>query len=327
MNVERTSDAPSLTSKKTSKLFVPVENTVECNVVLCGILEQLVPGESTRGRRLALILHGSMGFVASPYLEVLAKIELTRYHRHKDYLFQKRLALSLPVDSFRFDFRGNHESTGTATFAGFKEDIEDIAAVAAHLSSQYGYVIDLVVAHSRAVCSAMKWMCTSVAGSEVRTFVNVSGRYRMETVYNLVSPTAQKELDARGYSMLKAVVAGKRVEIKTTKEDVETYANFDVSHVWTDFPNETHVLGVHGLKDQVSPASDNSIYARALGNRQPGTYSLCYLEGADHNYTGFTDNIVNLILDWYHQAEYGVLKTGVWQTGTRGELSTETARL
>lgn len=25
--------------------------------------------------------------------------------RHKDYIFQKRLALRLPIDSFRFDFR------------------------------------------------------------------------------------------------------------------------------------------------------------------------------------------------------------------------------
>lgn len=25
--------------------------------------------------------------------------------RHKDYLFQKRLAVRIPIDSFRFDFR------------------------------------------------------------------------------------------------------------------------------------------------------------------------------------------------------------------------------
>jgi hypothetical protein len=30
---------------------------------------------------------------------------------HKDYLFQKRLAKVLPMDSFRFDFRYVHNST------------------------------------------------------------------------------------------------------------------------------------------------------------------------------------------------------------------------
>ena len=121
-------------------------------------------------------------------------------NRHKDYLFQKRLALRLPIDSFRFDFRyvdappfilvvalrthsisrrGNHESNGPFHFGGFKWDVEDLFAVATHLTSTYGYVIDLLVGHSRGVVDAFRWICTAEEGKNVRGFVNVSGRYRM----------------------------------------------------------------------------------------------------------------------------------------------------
>jgi hypothetical protein len=43
-----------------------------------------------------------MGYVLSSSL-----VYNPSYHRrsHKDYLFQKRLAHRLPMDSFRFDFR------------------------------------------------------------------------------------------------------------------------------------------------------------------------------------------------------------------------------
>ena len=48
------------------------------------------------------------------------------------------------------------------------------------LKSQYGYVVDLVVGHSRGSIVAFRWMATSEDGKGVSAFVNVSGRYRME---------------------------------------------------------------------------------------------------------------------------------------------------
>lgn len=36
---------------------------------------------------------------------------------HKDYLFHRVLAQELPYSSFRFDFRGNGESTGEPGYA------------------------------------------------------------------------------------------------------------------------------------------------------------------------------------------------------------------
>ncbi|THH17825.1 hypothetical protein EUX98_g9054 [Antrodiella citrinella] len=287
------------TSKQTTKLFIPVSNAVG-DVVLCGVLEQLEPGVPTQGRKLALLLHGTMG--------------------HKDYLFLKRLALRLPMDSFRFDFRGSHESTGTFSFGGFLDEVQDLTAIVAYLTTHYGYEIDLLVAHSRGVVDAFRWMCTSEEGKNVRGFVNVSGRYRMEKIYDNMTPTERQQLDTQGFYISKAVVARKPIEIKVTEADYREFSSFDSSLVWEHFPNQTHVLTMHGLQDRTVPPFDASIYARALGARHPGTHNLFYVEEADHNFTGLSDFVVDTVLDWHRQLERGQLKGGVWQTGIRGKL-------
>ncbi|CCM01873.1 uncharacterized protein FIBRA_03944 [Fibroporia radiculosa] len=126
-----------ITSKRTTKLSVP--HTYDKEVTLVGTLEQLAPDEPTQGRRIALILHGSMG--------------------HKDYLFQKRLGLKLPIDSFRFDFTGSHESSGQWRLGKIEGDAFDIHVVAEYLNRRYGYMVDLLVGHSRGSVAAMIWLC------------------------------------------------------------------------------------------------------------------------------------------------------------------------
>ena len=50
-----------------------------------------------------------------------------------------------------------------------------------HLTREYGYVIDLVVGHSRGSVAGLIWLCRypKEEMGTVRGFVNVSGRYRM----------------------------------------------------------------------------------------------------------------------------------------------------
>jgi pimeloyl-ACP methyl ester carboxylesterase len=52
--------------------------------------------------------------------------------------------------------------------------------VVRHLAVELGYMVALVVGHSRGSVAALSWMCASEEGSHVRGFVNVSGRYRMD---------------------------------------------------------------------------------------------------------------------------------------------------
>jgi hypothetical protein len=120
-------------------------------------------------------------------------------------LFQKRLALKLPLDSFRFDFRcglyrrslsslklnnilsGNHETPGTWRQGALDDDLIDLLAVVEYLKANFGYAIDLVVGHSRGSLVAMRWICTSEDGRKISGFVNASGRYRM-SVSNIHYP-------------------------------------------------------------------------------------------------------------------------------------------
>lgn len=143
--------------RESIKIYIPHPNQPELSI--CGVLEQYTPGIETKGRKLALILHGTMG--------------------HKDYLFQRRLAHRLLMDSFRFDFRGNHETGGTWKQGALEEDLEDLNAVVAYLKSKYSYEIELVVGHSRGSLVGFRWISTTETGRKVPAFINVSGRYRM----------------------------------------------------------------------------------------------------------------------------------------------------
>jgi hypothetical protein len=83
-------------------------------------------------------------------------------------------------------FRGNHESNGAWRIGGLPSDVEDIRIVAAYLTTVYGYVIDLVVGHSRGAIASMNWVATSEEGKGVTGYVNVAGRYRLEVSFQFL---------------------------------------------------------------------------------------------------------------------------------------------
>ena len=61
------------------------------------------------------------------------------------------------------------------------DDVADIQAVVDYLTAPpYNYTITLVAGHSRGGIAGFKWVCTSPHGKEVKHFVNLSSRYRME---------------------------------------------------------------------------------------------------------------------------------------------------
>ncbi|KZT12015.1 ectomycorrhiza-regulated esterase [Laetiporus sulphureus 93-53] len=290
-----------ITSKKSTKLYIPHPH--EETGSIAGVLEQLSPGESTHGRRIALIMHGTMG--------------------HKDYLFQKRLALRFPVDSFRFDFRANFESPGTFSFGKIELEVIDLHVVADYLMKQYGYVIDLLVGHSKGSVVAMLWLCTypkSETGS-VRGYVNVSGRYRVEKMYDQMrKPENQQQLAAQGFYELKATVARKPVVHRITEQDHHEFAGIDTTIVWNRFPKEIHVLTMHGLRDTVVPPYDAIIYAEAYSSRTEGTHNLYIVDEADHNFTGMADHVAATILQWVSLLDRNELKTGIWPSGLKPKL-------
>ncbi|KIK69974.1 hypothetical protein GYMLUDRAFT_34375 [Collybiopsis luxurians FD-317 M1] len=287
-----------MSSHFSTKLFIPHPGEPDCSIV--GVLEQLSEAKPCPGRKIALILHGSAG--------------------HKDYLFLKRLALRLPMDSFRFDFRGNHETPGIWRQGGLADDLEDLRVVVDFLKVNYGYVVDLVVGHSRGSIVSFRWICTSEEGARISGFVNASGRYRMKKLLERDDVKQwQQTMAAEGYQVWSPIVARKKVTFKIYPEDVANFTNWDTSFVWESFPALPDVLTIHGLADQSVPPYDAIIYARALSER-PGTHNLHLMEDADHNFTGRQDEVVDVILDWWNSQQKGALKSGIWMSGIRGKL-------
>lgn len=72
--------------------------------------------------RLVLIGHGVQGNAAHVNRDVCGENDLFllplsfSFQGHKNYLFQRLLGEKLPYSSFRFDFRGNGDSSGTAGY-------------------------------------------------------------------------------------------------------------------------------------------------------------------------------------------------------------------
>ncbi|KAJ7062341.1 Alpha/Beta hydrolase protein [Mycena amicta] len=308
-----------MASRSSTKIQVPHPLAPHCPIT--GILEQLGgAAQSTQGRPIALILHGAMG--------------------HKDYLFQRRLAQRLPLDSFRFDFRGNHETPGDWHYGSFQNDVDDLDAVGKFLEAM-GYVITAVVGHSRGSIVGQRWICTAPEARNVTTFVNASARYRMikllgeryplplDRLANALIAAADTAnakkwlagIEKDGYYDWTSTVARKPVTVRLWPSDLEDFVRWDTSYIWDQFPARIHALTIHGLADQIVPPFDALIYARALGGRTPGTHTLHMLETADHNYTGRQDEIVEYILEWWDLQARGEIKaSGLWMTGLRNKL-------
>ncbi|KAL1743670.1 Alpha/Beta hydrolase protein [Schizophyllum fasciatum] len=280
-------------TRQSTPLRIPHPQERGCSIA--GVLEQTEEGAAaTEGRQIALVATHCDG----------AKM-------HKDYLYQKRLARELPLDSYRFDFRGNHETPGTWRAGELEEDVQDLAAVVAFLRSRYGYRIALLVGHSRGAIVGFRWMCTAPEAREVDGFVNVSGRYRME-VYSPAVQAWQREIAKTGSAIWRPVVARRQLALRVTSADIAAFVAFDTSLVRTRFPAHADVLSVHGLADTTVPPYDAVIYARALGGRTPGTHTLHLMEGAGHNFEGRTEELVNDIVRWWYLRSRGQLRDGVW---------------
>ncbi|PBK91005.1 alpha/beta-hydrolase [Armillaria gallica] len=176
-----------------STIFIPAPSLHPGEpTAIHGILEQLEPEKSTQGKKLALVLHGVGG--------------------HKDHLFLKQLASTLPMDAFRFDFRGSFESPGIWRQNKMEEDVLDLRIITDYLKAHFGYQIDLVIGHSRGAVLAIRWLCTSEDGKKVSGFVIVSATYRMKTTDVLII----HGLKDKGVPVYNAVLYAKALSKRST---------------------------------------------------------------------------------------------------------------
>jgi len=217
-----------------TKLFIQHPTAFDIKIV--GILEQLAPGQSTHGRKIALVRAAStFNLNKRAYLSNISIFRFymerwgqlySQYLRQRDdvlsghklnqkvhfqaqrlsipkttcrsiafrlvpvrfsvslavlffFFFLSQLHLNHDADLLPFHLSGNHETGGIWKQGALDEDLVDLQAVVDYLKQTYGYVIELLVGHSRGSIIAFRWISTTEDGRKVSAFVNASGRYRM----------------------------------------------------------------------------------------------------------------------------------------------------
>ncbi|SGY40497.1 BQ5605_C003g02386 [Microbotryum silenes-dioicae] len=252
---------------------------------LVGILQRANPAESTKEQKLALILHGVMA--------------------HKDQVYHKlladRLASERGLDSFRYDLRAQGgESEGRWGMANFGDDADDLAVVIAYLEKEYAYRIHLIAAHSRGSMLSAYYL-SKRPHPPIPLWINISGRYDMSRI--MVDKRYGEEFWEKGEHLWKVRVRGKDIAQRVTREDVIAFASWDNSYLQASFPQDVHVLTVHGTADPVVPVQDAYSYHKILSQRSPGTHTLSIVEGETHNYTKPFREPVNSIMSWLEKVD------------------------
>lgn len=244
-------------------------------------------------RRIVLILHGLLA--------------------HKNQCYHRALAQALPVDSYRFDFRGNADSKGDWTMGSLDNDLADLSSVIRHLHRTHGYTVDMIVAHSRG--SMVSWIYLSRPEQELQrdggvayvpNLVVASGRWTMQNVLTTYA-RFQHDFDKHGFYRWQITSAGEKKEYIVWPNDLQQMAQLKtpVEYVASLSPH-THVLILHGTADRIVDQHDAHCYLDALNanpKRSKHSHRLQLVQGADHMYRRCTQPVVHHICAWY--AEHG----------------------
>ncbi|WFD36099.1 dTMP kinase [Malassezia cuniculi] len=243
----------------------------------------------SRGRPLAIIVHGAMA--------------------HKNAIFYKPIAQGLSIDSFRCDFRGEGEAPGTWCMSDMVDWISDIHAVVEHLTTEFGYRVELFVGHSKGSFSMNGYLATHcVPGAPQyqpppRLVVSIAGRYRMERIHDF-DPLFNPEFEQRGYFEYVFRCLGETRHGKFTPEDRVEFESYPMRKHISMAPINTQYLIVHGMEDQVVPTSDLAFLSSALTaqrGRAPGSVQSVLIEHADHNFTQHRDELLDIVFAWINE--------------------------
>lgn len=204
-------------------LFIP---SVETDVSIVGVLHRVKDAWQERHKDLALILHGLMA--------------------HKNQSYHRELAESLPMDSFRFDFRGNGDTNGTWGMCNTSQDIEDLQSVVYYLRNRLGYRIELIVGHSRGSLVSWAYLARDERlrwddDGDVPFFVAISGRWEMKRILERLD-IYKKKFETEGVYRWKVKSAGKLREYPVYPSDLDRMATFPIQGIVQRLPIHTDVL-------------------------------------------------------------------------------------
>ncbi|KAI8799978.1 Alpha/Beta hydrolase protein [Cladochytrium replicatum] len=230
-----------------------------------------------RERPVVLILHGYLG--------------------HKDYLHQRLLAKCLPFPSFRFDFRGNGESTypqrKNDPFIYFKEDVRDLNLVIDTLLS-CRWNVYAIVSHSWAVPVALHVVVTRP--NVIRAIVNIAGRFSNMSGYCKMYPGIEKAIDEDGkYKTINTLKRGHDEMLQLSRQTLEVWKEWDILMQTKILllPKSVAVLTIHGNDDELISVNDALQFGRVIQN-----HTLVIINGGNHVFSNKQQELVEIIISW-----------------------------
>lgn len=207
-------------SDQEAKIHIP---SSEKGVDIAGLLNIKKLGNPSQ--KIALILHG-----------ILA---------HKNQSYHRELSAQLPIDSFRFDFRGNGETGGEWKVDGVLNDLQDIRSVIKFLQNDLGYEVDVIIAHSRGALAAWTYFSSCEEFNrdlldKPRHFVSLSSRWDLSRAQSR-NRKEKEALEKDGVFRLRVKVSGELKEFEIQRSGVERFSRFPIHEIVKKFPAETKV--------------------------------------------------------------------------------------
>ncbi|PKI84182.1 dTMP kinase [Malassezia vespertilionis] len=252
-----------------------------------GVDGALPEKHATQGKPLAVMIHG--------------------INSHKNSLFFTPLAQVLPMDSFRYDMRGEGFTPGDSELSDYEAAVDELAYLIDYLQQRFGYVVEMLVCHSKGCGVAYTYMskyCTlnSLKYQRPPTFaVMASARYTMTT--SLVRfDNVEEHIAQLGYVPVKKIVKGKMVEGRMYKEDIDRTLRYPMGHHVQRCPPSVNVFLVHGTADAIVTVDHLADFVNVLTgqpSRPAGSVCTNLLLDCDHNYKdGFRAVVVERVLHW-----------------------------
>uniref|UniRef100_A0A0R0GB94 Peptidase S9 prolyl oligopeptidase catalytic domain-containing protein n=1 Tax=Glycine max TaxID=3847 RepID=A0A0R0GB94_SOYBN len=180
------------------------------------------------------------------------------------------------------------ESEGSFQYGNYYREAEDLRAVVQHFCEQK-YAIKAIVGHSKGGNVVLLYASKY---KDIHIVVNISGRFNLARgMEGRLGKKFIQRIKQDGYIDVK----NKRGKImyRVTEESLMDRLSTITHLACLLIPQDCSVLTIHGSMDEIVPAEDALEFAKFISNHE-----LCFIEGADHEYTYHQDELTSLVLEF-----------------------------
>ncbi|CAG9310758.1 unnamed protein product [Blepharisma stoltei] len=212
------------------------------------------------------------------------KIYVICHWLFSDILFNCDFVIrSLEVNIFKLFVQGCGNSEGEYSHSRFERDAGDIEDAVNFLKSQ-GYEVDGIIGHGKGASDAIIY---SALYGEVKKIIAIAPGVYAKT-FNFPEFFMRSIAEAKKSGEIRQVILGR--EYRFTAEMFDEFMNLDMDYYTDKIKGVIYII--HGRDDENAPYSDALRYARGLGEKCKGLFTL---NSTDHFFATELDEVVEII--------------------------------